>query len=358
MFLLAVKCSPVFAAVKIGVIAPLTGDCTFLGEPIVNGVKVAVDEINRTIHNTNQRIQLEIEDDECSAASGVRAALKLASQDEVSMVIGSGTSNSTIPLANVLKDYKTMLIAPSAEHIELTEDGNDYVLRLGPRMDTFVRGAQNLLADIDWDSKVVIIGSPKYSEAASMIEKELSSMRGVNVEVLYEEMVSENGDSIARFVESKKANQVFLAAPPYQADSFLKSNYGRFSRNVELLFYQNRDLSKEERFAEIKRNIEKSNYKANDLAIRSYFAVMIWYNAYKKVGTSESERIIQLLKKDGVDTPIGSTKFEDNGDWSPAMAGAITSCGTNCPKKCSSTCKEKDGQKCCKKAGMDVPPIW
>lgn len=96
-------CSKVPDTIKIGVAQPLSGPLARLGQDLLNGVKLAVDEINRSGLNVDgKRVTLEVvaQDDRADAASGKAAAQQLL-ESGVAAVIGhlnSGVSLETAPI--------------------------------------------------------------------------------------------------------------------------------------------------------------------------------------------------------------------------------------------------------------------
>lgn len=96
-------CSKVPDTIKIGVAQPLSGPLAGLGQDLLNGVKLAVDEINKTgFHVDGKRVTLEVvaQDDRADPAAG-RAAAQQLLDSGVAAVIGhlnSGVSIETAPL--------------------------------------------------------------------------------------------------------------------------------------------------------------------------------------------------------------------------------------------------------------------
>jgi branched-chain amino acid transport system substrate-binding protein len=75
--------------VKIGVIAPLTGNLSELGLGIKNSVDLAVRQANEKGTVPGYEIVLAAEDDAADPATGANAANKLASDPQVAAVVGT-----------------------------------------------------------------------------------------------------------------------------------------------------------------------------------------------------------------------------------------------------------------------------
>lgn len=106
--------------IKIGVIAPLTGDGAVYGEPARNVYQLAVDEINTAGGINGQPIALVIEDGKCNGKDGTNAAQKLINVDNVQVIIGGICSGETIPSASVAQEKKVVLFSPGASSPDLT----------------------------------------------------------------------------------------------------------------------------------------------------------------------------------------------------------------------------------------------
>ena len=73
--------------IRIGVSAPASGPVAQIGTWAVNGMVLAVDEINGAGGINGKPIRLLIEDDKCSASEGIRTINKLVYNDRVSIII-------------------------------------------------------------------------------------------------------------------------------------------------------------------------------------------------------------------------------------------------------------------------------
>lgn len=108
--------------IKIGIIAPLTGDVKTFGESAANGAKMAIEERNGKIGDFN--IEVITADDRNDATEAVNVATKLISQDGVSAIIGSVTSKTTIPVTKLATDSNVVIITGTGTSPKVTvEDG-------------------------------------------------------------------------------------------------------------------------------------------------------------------------------------------------------------------------------------------
>lgn len=119
-------------AIKIGFIAPLTGDAAAYGEPVINGTKLAVDEINKAGGINGRQIQLIVEDGKCTGQDAASAAQKLVNVDQVKYIIGAVCSGETATVLPITDPAKVLVISPGSSAAKLTQSGYKYFFRNNP----------------------------------------------------------------------------------------------------------------------------------------------------------------------------------------------------------------------------------
>jgi branched-chain amino acid transport system substrate-binding protein len=134
MCLMVAGCSPSRtsdASIVIGAVDPQSGPFAAYGEPVRDGMLLAVEEINAGGGILGRKVELALEDDAGDPKTAVSAFTKLATATKVPVVIGplsSGASMATAPLAD---KYKVVQLSTLAGTIDLTNAG-DYVFRIYP----------------------------------------------------------------------------------------------------------------------------------------------------------------------------------------------------------------------------------
>ncbi|MDZ4041955.1 MAG: ABC transporter substrate-binding protein [Eubacteriales bacterium] len=115
--------------IRIGLIAPLTGDVKTFGESVKNAFEMAMEEVDYKVGDFT--IKVFIEDDRNMATEAVNVADKLITQNKVSAIVGSVTSSSTIPISEVAQANSVVLITPTATNPKVTVDAarKDFVFR-------------------------------------------------------------------------------------------------------------------------------------------------------------------------------------------------------------------------------------
>lgn len=112
--------------VKIGVIAPLSGDLSALGKGIQHSVELAVKQANESNAIPGWEIRVEPVDDEGKADVGKNGATKLAGMDDVAGVVGNLNSSVSQQTQPVFAAANIVQISPANTGPGLTRgaDGN------------------------------------------------------------------------------------------------------------------------------------------------------------------------------------------------------------------------------------------
>ncbi len=113
------------SVVRLGTVAPLSGGAAHAGQANLNGVRMAVEELNaRGIAIGGQKVRFELlaEDDAGDPKQGVAAAQKLVDA-RVHGVIGHQNSGTAIPASRLYSDAGIPQISPSVTHPRYTRQG-------------------------------------------------------------------------------------------------------------------------------------------------------------------------------------------------------------------------------------------
>src|SRR3989344_1235965 len=108
------------APIKVGVIAPLTGEAATYGEPMRNVIEIAINEINAQGGVNGAQLIPIYEDDKCTGEGGASATQKLVNVDGVKIIIGSACSGATLAAVPVAEAGQVALFSPAASSPDLT----------------------------------------------------------------------------------------------------------------------------------------------------------------------------------------------------------------------------------------------
>lgn len=106
------------AEINVAVIAPMAGEYQTLGREIINGARIAVDDINANGGLKGERVNLVTIDDQCNDLLAVSTAQMLAvnnsKSDKMNVVIGPYCPNSFAETAKVYAQANILQIVPTS----------------------------------------------------------------------------------------------------------------------------------------------------------------------------------------------------------------------------------------------------
>lgn len=107
--------------VKIGVIAPLSGDLSALGKGIQHSVELAVKQANAAGTVPGWKLEVEAVDDEAKADVGKNAATKLAADNDVIGVVGNLNSSVSQQTQPIFQSARIVQVSPANTNPTLTK---------------------------------------------------------------------------------------------------------------------------------------------------------------------------------------------------------------------------------------------
>lgn len=118
--------------IKIGVTEPLTGAFAASGNYVVQGARIAEDEINAKGGVLGKKIQLIVEDNKSNPTEAVNTVEKLIVKDKVPVIMGAWSSTLTLAVMPKMMEYKVPLLVETSSSGKITTSGNPYVFRISP----------------------------------------------------------------------------------------------------------------------------------------------------------------------------------------------------------------------------------
>lgn len=117
--------------IRIGYLGPLSGNAAAYGVDILNGIRMAVDQVNLQGGIDGQKIEFIAEDGGCSNAVATTAMQKLITIDHVVAVIGGVCNPETLAAAPLAEVAKIILVSPLSSDASITTAGR-YIFRMTP----------------------------------------------------------------------------------------------------------------------------------------------------------------------------------------------------------------------------------
>jgi branched-chain amino acid transport system substrate-binding protein len=114
-------------AIKVGIIAPLSGPVLAYGKEGLKGMQIAM-QLQPYLQN-GDRIELVVEDDKNDHALSVQLLKKLVEKDRVSAIMAFSSSKPVLAMAKVADKRKTPILAALATHPDITKH-NGFISQL------------------------------------------------------------------------------------------------------------------------------------------------------------------------------------------------------------------------------------
>jgi ABC-type branched-subunit amino acid transport system substrate-binding protein len=162
----AVACGPGPAeTIKIGVVLDLTGDLGPMGVRILNGARLAADEINAAGGVLGKQVELVEEDGATDPATGFDRVKKLVSVDGVEVITGPMITGASLLSIPYVDGQNVPLITPSATGIQLSEEeGTEWFFRTCLRDDAQGMVLADVIADEGYTKLATIVLDNTYGK--------------------------------------------------------------------------------------------------------------------------------------------------------------------------------------------------
>src|SRR5262245_58726253 len=121
--------SPGAAQIKIGVFGPMTGDAAAYGQSMREGVELAVKEQNAKGGVLGQQVAVVYGDDAGKPEQAVTVAKRLATRDQVLVLLGSISSPASLAASQVAQETETPQIVITSTAQRITTQGNPWIFR-------------------------------------------------------------------------------------------------------------------------------------------------------------------------------------------------------------------------------------
>ena len=135
--------------IKIGVNEPLTGAFAASGTYVVNGAKIAADEINAKGGVLGKKIELVIEDNKSNPTEAAAVAEKLINSDKTPVMMGAWGSSLTLAVMPKLMEYETPMVVETSSSGKITTSGNPYIFRISPPSAVEAVAFRNIVDKLD-----------------------------------------------------------------------------------------------------------------------------------------------------------------------------------------------------------------
>ena len=221
--------------IKIGVIAPLTGDVAVYGNAVNDAVKLYTDKVNTEGGIGGKQIELVVYDDKGDATEAVNAYNKLVSSDQVLAIIGDVTSTPTIAVAQASVADNIPIITGTATHLDVTSFGTN-MFRACFIDDLQARTMANL-AVAQGVTKAAVIYNASDSYSTGLHDSFLTYCDSLGVEIVADEAYAKGDvDFNAQLTNIAAADPEVIFIPEYYNTFYLIASQAR-AMGITATFY-------------------------------------------------------------------------------------------------------------------------
>lgn len=328
--------------IKLGVAGAHSGNLAGYGMGTLNAAKIIVEQVNAAGGIAGgKKIELIAQDEQCKPELATNVASKLIA-DNVKMVVGhicTGATRAALPLYN---EAKVVSISPSSTAPGLTSSGdNPYFFRTIAADDDQARIGVHCLENVLKVKKVAILHDKgDYGRGYADFMREFLPINNKVQVVLFEGITSGASDFSPIIQKVRSSGAEALVFGGYDPDAAkLVSQMKRRKVNIPFVSL---DGVRVESFIRLAGDAAEGTYASGtrDLSgspmyqkayddhvkmfgtpppaqfyMQGYAATLAAVNALDKAGGDKNlDKILEVLRTDYVDTPLGKIRFDKKGD--------------------------------------------
>ncbi len=325
-------------AIKIAVIGPHSGDLASYGIPTARAAELVAADYNAKGGLLGRQIELVIEDDVCKPEVAANTAFKVVG-DGVVAVIGHICSGATKSALGVYTEAGIPAISSSATNPGLTQSGDyPYFFRTIASDDAQAETDAKFIANKLGLKKVAVLHD-KQDYGKGFADFSVLSLEKLGVEiVLYEGITAESVDYSAILTKvanssaegivyggyhpeaSKLVQQMdqmgldipFISDDGVKDDTFIKVA-GEFAEGVYAsgpMDTSSNPMNK----AAVAAHMDKWEEEPGAFFINAYAAAIALFEAIETAGSTDGMAIMDALRTNYFETPLGSISFDERGD--------------------------------------------
>ena len=322
--------------IRIGVAGAHSGDLASYGLPTVNAAELVVEEINANGGIDGRMVELIVEDDQCAPEIAANTAAKLVSDGVVAVIghICSGATNTALP---IYEEAGIVAISPSATNPGLTEFEN-FFRTIAPDDAQSELQVEFLANQLDV-SKVAVLHdrgdygkgladyAMGYLESYDNIEVVLYdgvTVGAVDYSAIINRINAEETDLVvwggyhpeaSKLVDqmrSRGMDTMFIGGDGIMDETFInvageaaEGVYATSAKSTE-----GNTLAQEF----VQRHIDTYDAEPGPFFQEGVSAAIALMNAIDAADSTDATAIMDALRSEYVETPVGEISFDGNGD--------------------------------------------
>lgn len=325
------------ADVNVAVIAPRVGELKTFGDEVVNGVKIAVDDINSQGGIQGERINLVIVDDRCDDKFAVSTAQMMAvnnTADKMNLVIGPYCQNEFFRVSDIYAQAGILQIIPTGISADETKHNHSGLVKMVGSTDRQGRDFYNYYRLNFDDERVALVydsAQRNAVEIAAAVQKEFFAdneqaelqsydlqlyksditrlarkIDGRGAKVVYILGEAEEIARLARDLKDENSN-IVLFTDRYQAQNDYQEMLGDLAEGSYQIALPS--LKNSPNFTETLVRLRLQGAEPEGLGVYGYSAIKLWQDMVEKADSFKYQDVVQILNKTRFVTAWGETMF-------------------------------------------------
>ena len=342
---------------RIGASYPTSGGVAEAASYTVEGIKMAVEEINAkggvSLGGKNLPIELFLYDSKCDPTIGVANAEKLITRDQVAAITGDFCSSVTLAQKEVSGRAKVLQVTPIAVAPKITEPGYPYMFRtcntiemyaaplvefiaaklsqvktLGilAATDDYGRGAVNIYTQLLAKTGVKLVGTEYFKHGDTDFYTQITKLTAAKPDGIYI-VTNEDAQNIGILKQLKELGYkgVLFGASTYNTDNMIKLGGKELLEGLYMegpVFELVKDTPAVKEW--LARYAKKYGREGNNFSILGYQSIELLADVFKQANTlTDKEKIRQAMARADLRRAMigysGDPNFDENGQVHPYM---------------------------------------
>lgn len=322
--------------VKIGGLAPLTGNLSIYGTTTDNGIKMAIEEVNAAGGVLGKQIDYICYDEKGDATEAVNAYNKLMQSDKIDALIGDVTSGPSIAVAQQAAKDGIPMISATGTAVDITKAGEnvfrvcfidpyqgetmaDYAVKklnaksaavLYNTSDDYSVGLMEAFTKTADELGLKIVAKESYAKGDVDFKSQLTKIAGQNPDVLFIPVYYEDVALIAQQAKSAGVKAQMLGADGWDGvlgkvdDKSVLEN----AMYCSGFSVQNQDQAVQDF---VKKYTDKYGDTPTGFAAQGYDAAKLLVQAIEKAGSTDKAAVVEAMKSIEYNGVTGKIVFDE-----------------------------------------------
>jgi len=323
--------------VKIGLAAPLTGSYAKIGNDMLNGAILAIEQRNAAGGVLGRRIDLVKRDDQGEPKVAVAVARELTGAG-VACVVGHFNSGCTIPASEIYNDAKIPAVTPASTNPQVTDRGYKFMFRVCGRDDQQgTVGAKFVAEELKLKKVAVLHDKTTYGQGLADEFKKtaeklglqvvyyggfakeeydfrsvITAMKDVSPELVYFGGIYNQAGRLVVQMKQAGLNALFMSGDGMIDKEFIKSA-GKDAEGVYLTFGPDpAQVPSAKPF--IDGYQKRFGEEIGTYSVYGYDAANVLMTAMEKAGSVDGSKVQEVMHAETFDCAMGRIEFDQRGD--------------------------------------------